>query len=81
MTQAKENQPLTPMCLRKRVNLTQRQVAKALDVRESTVSEWERGLSKPHLIPSKTKKLLELYQCTIDELIEAFEESATKVPS
>jgi transcriptional regulator with XRE-family HTH domain len=77
MTQVEENQPLKPMTLRKRAKLTQRQVATALDVRESTVSEWERGLSKPHLVPSKTKKLLELYQCTIDELIEAFEESTS----
>lgn len=68
-----ENQPLTPMSLRKRVKLTQRQVAQALDVRESTISQWERGQSAPHLLPSKTKKLLEIYQCTIDELIEAFE--------
>ncbi len=73
MILATENQPLTPMSLRKRVKLTQRQVAQALDVRESTISQWERGQSAPHLLPSKTKKLLEIYQCTIDELIEAFE--------
>lgn len=61
------------MTLRKRAKLTQRQVAQALDVRESTVSEWERRISLPHLIPSKMKKLLEIYQCSLDDLIEVFE--------
>ena len=75
MVQAKNQQipQLTPMSLRKRANLTQRQVAQALDVRESTVSQWERKKSPPHLVPSKMKKLLEIYRCTLDDLIEAFE--------
>lgn len=64
--------PLTPMTLRKRAGLTQRQVAQALDIREQTVSAWERG-GVPHLPPSKIKRMCEIYRCTIDELIEAFE--------
>lgn len=70
-----EDHFLDPMKLRKRAKLTQRQVAQALDIRQSTVSDWERGLSIPHLPPSKLKLMMEVYRCTIDELIEAFEDS------
>ncbi|MEG4058561.1 MULTISPECIES: helix-turn-helix transcriptional regulator [unclassified Microcoleus] len=72
MSQDQRSQP-TPVNLRKRTGLTQRQIARALDVRESTVSEWERGLSVPHLPLSKVKQMMEVYQCTLDELVEAFE--------
>jgi len=72
----KDENQVTPMSLRKRIpGLTQRKVATALDVRESTVSEWERGITKPHLLPSQLKKMMEVYQCPLDELIEAFEGS------
>lgn len=70
MTEERGNQ-LNPARLRKRIGLTQRQVAQALDVRESTVSEWERGLSAPRL--RLVKQMLNVYQCSLDELIEAFE--------
>lgn len=65
-----------PVQLRKRRNLTQRQVAQALDVRVQTVIAWEKGGVIPHLPPSKTKKMMEIYQCSIDELIDAFERDA-----
>ena len=77
MTSEGDNQ-LTPMKLRERVKLTQRQIAQALDVRQGTVSDWERGISVPRLSPSKFKKMMEVYQCSVDELIEAFEDSVTK---
>jgi transcriptional regulator with XRE-family HTH domain len=67
------DKPLTPMELRKRVGLTQRQIAQRLDIRQGTVSDWERGVATPHLPPSKLKLMLEVYECSIDELIEAFE--------
>lgn len=72
MTNREEDQ-LTAVSLRQRIGLTQRQIAQALDVRQSTVSDWERGVSIPNLPPSKIKRMLEVYKCTIDELIEAFE--------
>lgn len=72
MTQDQRSQ-LTPVNLRKRAGLTQRQVARALDIRESTVSEWERGISVPHLPLSKVRQMLSVYQCSLDELVEAFE--------
>jgi transcriptional regulator with XRE-family HTH domain len=70
MTEDRGSQ-LNPAGLRKRVGLTQRQVAQALNVRESTVSEWERRLSAPRL--RLVKQMLNVYQCSLDELIEAFE--------
>ena len=73
MTNPTERQLLTPMTLRAKNNLTQRQVAQAIDVRESTVSAWERGNTIPHLPPSKVKRLMEIYQCSLEELIQAFE--------
>ncbi len=74
MTNRQEDQ-LTPVKLRQRIGLTQRQVAQALDIRQSTVSDWERGISIPNLPPSKIKLMLEIYQCSLDELIEAFEDT------
>ncbi|MEH2242341.1 helix-turn-helix domain-containing protein [Nostoc sp.] len=69
-----EKRSLTPMDLRKRVGLTQRQVALVLDKKVATISDWERGITKPRLTFSETKKLMEIYQCTLDELIKAYEE-------
>ena len=64
---------ITPVTLRKRAKLTQRKLAEALDVRQGTISDWERGLAIPHLRPSQVKVMLELFKCSIDELIEAYE--------
>ena len=44
---------------------TQREVAKAVGVKESAVSKWERGISKPRA----DKLLAKLYGCTIEELL------------
>jgi transcriptional regulator with XRE-family HTH domain len=69
MTQERK-QALTPVFLRKRVNLTQRQVSDLLGVRESTISEWERGISSPHLL--LVPRIMQIYNCTADEVIQAF---------
>lgn len=76
MTKGNQKEPLTPMSLRKRVGLTQREVAQRLDIRSQTVGGWEKG-GVPHLPPSKMKKLCEVYNCTLDDLIEAFEGAST----
>lgn len=47
-------------------NMRQEDVAKALDVDQSTVSKWEKNGSKPLL--KYKKKLAILYGCSIDEL-------------
>ena len=46
---------------------TQKEVAKVLGVRESTVSKWERGEAKPRA--DKLPRIAKLYGCTIDELL------------
>jgi transcriptional regulator with XRE-family HTH domain len=59
--------------LRERAGLTQRDVSVALDVRTSTISDWERGIFEPRLPFSKVRMLIGLYKCTFDELADAFE--------
>lgn len=46
---------------------TQREVAKLLGVKASTVSKWESGAAKPRA--DKLPRLAKLYGCTIDELL------------
>lgn len=46
---------------------TQREVAKILGVKESTVSKWECGTSKSRA--DKLPRIAKLYGCTIDELL------------
>lgn len=48
-------------------NLTQEEVAKALDVARATVAMWESGKSKPRA--DTLLKLAKLYQCTVDDLL------------
>lgn len=67
-----ESEPLTPMKLRERAGVTQRQVAIALDKTTTTVSHWETRRKSPELHPSEVLQLQRLYQCTIDDLLEAF---------
>lgn len=46
---------------------TQREVAKILGVQESSVSKWERGLSRPRA--DKLPTIAKLYGCSIEELL------------
>lgn len=69
---SQDNEPLTPMKLRERANVTQRQIAAALDVTVGTVSSWERRLKVPHLTLYEVNALTQLYQCSVGELTEAF---------
>ena len=46
---------------------TQREVARIIGVKESAVSKWERGISKPRA--DKLPMLAKLYNCTIEELL------------
>ncbi len=72
---SEEKKLLTPMDLRKRVGLTQRQVAIALDKKVQTISDWERRKASPRLTFSETKKMMEIFGCTLEDLIEAYEDS------
>jgi DNA-binding XRE family transcriptional regulator len=59
------------MNLRKRLNLTQRQVAQAVGVTDQTVSNWEQGIYTPRLTPSQTLALCQTLQCSLEELVVA----------
>ncbi|MEG4529870.1 helix-turn-helix transcriptional regulator [Microcoleus sp. D2_18a_D3] len=60
------------MWLRKRAKKTQRQIAVELDTTESVVSKWERGIVVPHPALTDLPKYCQAYDCSIEELIEAF---------
>jgi DNA-binding transcriptional regulator YiaG len=65
-----ERSPL--MRLRVQRFLTQKQLADALNVTETTVRNWEAGRSISKLTPIQYKKLLEVLKITSDELPDQF---------
>ena len=69
---------LTPMDLRKRTGLTQVELAAQVGKSPSTVAKWEARVWVPKGTPSEIKHLCDVYKCTLDELIEAFERSSNK---
>lgn len=56
------------MRLRKRLKLTQKQVADAVGVTDQTVSNWEAGRFEPRLTISQIQALCRVLQCSLDEL-------------
>jgi DNA-binding XRE family transcriptional regulator len=54
--------------LRKRLGLTQKQVADAVGVTDQTVSNWEAGRFEPRLTISQMQALCRVLQCSLDEL-------------
>ncbi len=67
-----EDQPLTLAKLRERVNLTQLQLAVAVGVSITTISDWENGKKEPRL--KHVKLLLLVLNCSFEELAQAFEQ-------
>ncbi|MGP1375212.1 MAG: helix-turn-helix domain-containing protein [Almyronema sp.] len=65
---------LTPVELRQRIGLTQVQLAIAIGKSPSTIAKWEARSVIPKGTPSEIKRLCNTYRCTLDQLIEAFEE-------
>lgn len=53
--------------LRKKKGLTQEAVGNALGISQAAVALWENGSSNPTI--DKLKKLAELFECSVDELI------------
>ena len=47
---------------------SQSEAAKALGVRPSAVSKWERGMSKPRI--EKLPAIAKLYGCTVEDLLQ-----------
>lgn len=66
-----QSEQLTLAGLRKRANLTQRQIADLLNVTVTTVSAWERGTQVPRLTFGQVEALMDALNCTIRELVEA----------
>ena len=58
---------------RKLCNMTQDQVAGALDVTQNAVCQWETGKRVPSL--EMIIKLSDLFGCTIDELVRGEKKS------
>ena len=52
---------------RKLCNLTQKQVANALNVVESCYANWEQGRTEPNI--DMLRKLSEIFNVSIDDLI------------
>lgn len=64
---------VTPMHLREVAGLTKVQLAIELGLSVRTINDWEQKRSQPRLVPSQLKQMMSVYQCTLDELIAAFE--------
>jgi DNA-binding transcriptional regulator YiaG len=64
---------VTPMHLREGAGLTKLQLAIELGLSVRTIDNWEQKRSQPKLVPSQLKRMMSVYQCTLDRLIEAFE--------
>ena len=62
---------LTLAKLREQAGLTQRQLADALGVTITTISNWERGAKEPNLNFAQVKRVTEILQCSLDDLVEA----------
>ena len=58
--------------LRKNNDLTQRYVAYELEISDKAVSKWENGKSKPNI--DELKKLANLYDVSVNDLIENMDE-------
>ncbi|NJL20764.1 MAG: helix-turn-helix transcriptional regulator [Leptolyngbyaceae cyanobacterium SM1_3_5] len=55
---------------RKSLGLTRIQIARACDVVESTVVNWETGKHIPRLYPTQMEALCEMLGFTLEELAE-----------
>ncbi len=55
--------------LRKSAGLTQKLAADKLGVKQSTISMWESGSSKPRV--EMLKKIADVYSCDITQLLES----------
>jgi DNA-binding transcriptional regulator YiaG len=64
---------ITPIHLREVAGLTKVQLAIELGLSVRTINDWEQKRSQPKLVPSQLKQMMSVYQCTLDELIAAFE--------
>ena len=64
--------------LRERASLSAEEAAFRLGVAHSTIRNWESGKTEPSLGVTKIAALLELYNCSFGDLLQAVNE--TKAP-
>lgn len=62
--------------MRSSVELSQAQLAEALNVNTQTIRNWEADRSDPSLNPSQTKSLCTTLKTDLDKLANAFEGEA-----
>ena len=62
------------MRLRYKTNLTQRQLAEALDVTITTISSWENARHNPKLTFSQIKLLMRVFSCSFEDLAKEMED-------
>ncbi len=55
--------------LRKKANRTQREVANALGITDTSVRRWEHGVRKPRLSFSQTLALCKILNCSLEQLV------------
>lgn len=53
---------------RKRYNMTQQQLANALNVTQGAVNQWEHGSVKPKL--ENLIRMAQLFGCTVEDLVK-----------
>lgn len=66
--------------LRLRVGKRAEEIAVELGVAVSTVRNWDQLKTVPRMTPVGLQRLMIVYQCTFDELVQA-EQAATRVSS
>ncbi len=57
--------------LRERQKLSQFQLAEALGLTRSAVSDWERGICRPRLYLPQTKELCRILKCKLKDIEDA----------
>lgn len=57
--------------LRMRAGKRAEEIAVELGVAISTVRNWEQFKTAPRMTPANLKRLMDVYQCTFDELVQA----------
>ncbi|MEO0409403.1 MAG: helix-turn-helix transcriptional regulator [Cyanobacteria bacterium P01_A01_bin.135] len=58
--------------MRQSRHLTQKQIADALGITVQTVSNWEVGRAEPKLTIRQFKALLQILDCSVEELPDEF---------